>query len=840
MDVVVTASNSAGSASVVSAKTTAIAPLPPANTTAPQISGVPQVGQPLSASAGSWTNAPTGYAYQWQDCTGSQCSAIRGATTSAYTVQSSDLGQALDVLVTATNSGGSATATSAQTGQVTAPGGSGTASPGVLVSGNSLVTGGGQPVVLHGVDQSGTEYACAQGNGIFDNGASSVAASASDATALSAMAAWHVNSDFIGLNEDCWLGINGSGVSNWTADSGANYINAIKNAVSAAESEGIYPVIGFYWGDPGTEVPNGNDPNGGGQPPLPDNDHAPLFWEEVASTFKNDPNVIFRLQEEPHPSNTGTSLAAWQCWSQGDVQYSTSSDSGTFGVAPTPASSTAHCNEDATNGSTRYSTVGMQSLINIIRGTGATNVIQVPGLAYANMTACSSTGSPSVCGILDSADGVRLTDPLATSPQGSQLMVDLDMYPDAGQICDTVTCYNDTIAPVMSVMPVDLGEIGPVNGSESGAMALLNWMDARSPQGSFYAWSWNTWSDLLSSYSGGAQAPWGTNYKGLISATGAPANSSAPSITGTLQQGASAAANDGTWTQGGIASYQWMDCTSASGGCSAIAGATGQAYSPGPSDVGDYLQVTVTYTNSYGSSSAASAEAGPVRALEQPTDGITFDQVLASSNSSCDPTSATFSLNHVSAGDRLFLVAAGVGYTGPASTVTSVSDNKDGSWTAIENSGSHLGNVSSEYASYSVYEYDNSAAATTGSPMGVTVKGAWGQSGTSCVIVAVKGSSSFAQAHDTAIQGAASTFTAPSVASVPAGDVIMGLFASYSHASDVFAAPSGWNTSGTYSDVSQGAAAMDWTQTTSAGAQSASILLNSNEIHYGMTVDLHP
>lgn len=32
---------------------------------------------------------------------------------------------------------------------------------------------------------------------------------------------------------------------------------------------------------------------------MPDNDHVPLFWEEVADTFKNDPDVMFRLYEGP-------------------------------------------------------------------------------------------------------------------------------------------------------------------------------------------------------------------------------------------------------------------------------------------------------------------------------------------------------------------------------------------------------------------------------------------------------------------------------------------------------------------------------------------------------------
>jgi hypothetical protein len=88
------------------------------------------------------------------------------------------------------------------------------------------------------------------------------------------------------------------------------------------------------------------------------------------------------------------------------------------------------------------------------------------------------------------------------------------MYPDSGQICDTATCYRDTLAPIMKVMPVDLAEVGMEgNTGDSAANALLDWMDSQRPRGGYYAAAWNTWSNLIASYNGTPDSPWGIDYK---------------------------------------------------------------------------------------------------------------------------------------------------------------------------------------------------------------------------------------------------------------------------------------------------------------------------------------
>jgi hypothetical protein len=88
---------------------------PTIGTPGPAITGTVAVGQVLTASTGTWNGSPYAYAYQWERCTGSPltCTAITGATATTYTLAAADAGTTIEVQVTATNAGGSASATSA-------------------------------------------------------------------------------------------------------------------------------------------------------------------------------------------------------------------------------------------------------------------------------------------------------------------------------------------------------------------------------------------------------------------------------------------------------------------------------------------------------------------------------------------------------------------------------------------------------------------------------------------------------------------------------------------------------------------------------------------------------
>jgi GDSL-like Lipase/Acylhydrolase family len=77
----------------------------PINSALPAITGTAQVGQTLTASAGTWTNSPSSFTYQWHN----EGSPISGATSSTYVLQTSDLGALITVHVVASNEAGAST-----------------------------------------------------------------------------------------------------------------------------------------------------------------------------------------------------------------------------------------------------------------------------------------------------------------------------------------------------------------------------------------------------------------------------------------------------------------------------------------------------------------------------------------------------------------------------------------------------------------------------------------------------------------------------------------------------------------------------------------------------------
>ena len=99
---------------------------PPANTIPPSINGPTMVGKTIKTSNGTWTGStPISFTYQWRRCdaSGAACVDVPGANASRYTLVSADAGRRMRVIVTATNSVSSTSATSAPSAVIRQRGG---------------------------------------------------------------------------------------------------------------------------------------------------------------------------------------------------------------------------------------------------------------------------------------------------------------------------------------------------------------------------------------------------------------------------------------------------------------------------------------------------------------------------------------------------------------------------------------------------------------------------------------------------------------------------------------------------------------------------------------------
>ncbi len=87
----------------------------------------------------------------------------------------------------------------------------------------------------------------------------------------------------------------------------------------------------------------------------------------------------------------------------------------------------------------------------------------------------------------------------------------------------------------------------------------------------------------------------------------APVNTTRPAISGSATVGQRLSASTGTWT--GVTAayrYQWSRCNANGTSCSGVYGATGASYGVGQADFGLAVRVSVTATNTIGSTTAIS------------------------------------------------------------------------------------------------------------------------------------------------------------------------------------------------------------------------------------------
>jgi hypothetical protein len=326
---------------------------------------------------------------------------------------------------------------------VAAPGGT---APQLHVSGNELVNSTGRRVVLRGVDRSGPEWMCVQGYGIFDG--------PHHQWAVSAMLKWDINAVRVPLNEACW---NGESYVN-PAYSGANYQSAIKAYVHLLNANGIVAILDLHWTDGAYTGPSAGCSSARAvcQKPMPDAAQAIPFWKSVAHAFKGNDAVIFDLFNEPYASRaTGSTGSGWRCWLHG-------------GTCP----------------GISYRVAGMQSLVNAVRSTGATNVLMLGGEEYSNDLRQWLSHEPA--------------DP------DHDLAASWHSY-NFTSTCSYRSCWKFRVAPVIAQVPVIAGEIGENDCASGYIRPLMRWLDSEST--SYLGWTWN--ADFNCSSGPGMITSWG-------------------------------------------------------------------------------------------------------------------------------------------------------------------------------------------------------------------------------------------------------------------------------------------------------------------------------------------
>jgi len=91
-------------------------------------------------------------------------------------------------------------------------------------------------------------------------------------------------------------------------------------------------------------------------------------------------------------------------------------------------------------------------------------------------------------------------------------------------------------------------------------------------------------------------------------ASAAPANTSAPTISGSPVVGNTLTATKGSWSGSPTSySYSWRRCDSSGAACTVVAGATAATYKLVAADAGHRMRVLVKATNASGTASKRSA-----------------------------------------------------------------------------------------------------------------------------------------------------------------------------------------------------------------------------------------
>jgi uncharacterized protein YukE len=602
----VTATNAQGAVTDTTSSSSKITPVGPHRRKSASIAGVAQDGQILTVTGGTWKGSqPMSFTYQWQSCRSGACTAIAGATAQSYRADTSELGEKLRAIVTATNSAGSSSAASKTSPKViagppvslTAPTISGLVLVGQTVSAEAGTWGGTGPFQYSYQWRSCNLLGeCADIAGATEvtytvspldvasslqvvvtaaNSLGSAQAFSAPTNAISAVLPSNTGLPSIsGLLQDGGLLSAIAGSWSGTGPLAYSYEWELCNAVGAsceAVSGAAGSTLSLIAGEVGSTVRViVTATNSAGSTSA--TSEASSLVTALLPTNTTLPSVSGLLQDG------GLLSALTGSWSgTGPLSYSYQWES---------------CN--AAGGACQNIAEAGASTLNVIAGeVGSTLRVVITASNSAGSTSATSEASglvkallpsntalPSISGLLQ--DGSSLT-----AAKGSWSGTSPLSYTYQWELCNAAGAACKNIAEAVS------SGLGLIAGEVGSTVRVV--VTATNSAGSTSATS---------------------EASGLVKAL-LPSNTTLPSISGLLQTGALLSALKGGWsgTEPISYAYQWQLCSALGGSCGNVSKATEPTFKLALLDVGLTLRVIVTATNAAGSTSATSAVTGLISGL---------------------------------------------------------------------------------------------------------------------------------------------------------------------------------------------------------------------------------
>ncbi|MCU0914216.1 MAG: glycoside hydrolase family 5 protein [Planctomycetes bacterium] len=296
------------------------------------------------------------------------------------------------------------------------------------VVGTKILNSKNEPVTLRGVNCASMEWT-SDGQGHILR---SVQVAIDD---------WHVNHVRLPLSQDRWFG-----KAPEQKDEGKAYRALVKKVVDLCASKGCYVMLDLHWSNAGEWGQNI------GQHSMPD-EGSLAFWKDLAPVYANHPAVIYDLYNEPHD-------VSWDIWLKGGT---VTDRPNRRGAAPKT-----------------FQAVGMQTLLDAVRATGARNVVVVGGLNWAY----------DFDGILD---GRQLRD-----PDGNGLIYANHAYNNKGH---GVEVWIARMEQATAKLPVIVSEFGGSGGPNRRAGRFAGPVDPSGHDWLLHViqavqdhnWSWTAW-----------------------------------------------------------------------------------------------------------------------------------------------------------------------------------------------------------------------------------------------------------------------------------------------------------------------------------------------------------